>query len=317
MVGFADLFQGRDDAYGLVHGESVKAPVRGDEWRDHLEVPDHSLGIYPMIEADDEFRSGWEADYGIDGGKFYVKWGCSDIDLPADLATAATLAWNLHAALHALGITAWVERTKGKGYHVWVFAQDWVPAVVMRRAFLVAHQLAGVSATEVNPKQVTTQHLKGGLGNYVNLPYPFGYEETLRRVMVPLLDEERAFYPLPEFLAEATVTRVPFAVLYEAAKLHKEPPKRKQGPMVEPDAEASVLAQALNGLGYKVWREGPLEGRDRSGTLARFAHLCAGQGIAAGTALVLLRDADRRWGKFSDREDGEDQLLKMIEAAYR
>jgi hypothetical protein len=30
----------------------------------------------------------------------------------------------------------------------------------------------------------------------------------------------------------------------------------------------------------------------------------------------ILRDADRRWGKFHGRDDAEEQIVKVLETAY-
>lgn len=315
MQGFIDLFEGRSDAYGLLHGECVRGQVVSGHFADHLTMAERSLGIYPMVEADPFFRDEWKSNHhGLDGGNFYVKWGCSDIDLAEDQELALTLAVNLRAGLEALSIQGWIERTKGKGFHVWVFADEWVPAVVMRRAFLVAHQIAGVAPTEVNPKSLHGG--KTGLGNYVNLPYPHGWEETARRcVLDPTTGWSRA-YCLDDFLDLACQYRTSFDTLLNAAKLWKEPERKGVKVMTEPSAEAAELARCLSGLAYKVWSEGPLPGRDRSGAMARFCHLCADGGIAAGTCMVLLRDMDDRLGKFIDRDDREDQLVRLVENAY-
>src|SRR5690606_36919034 len=102
-------------------------PVTLASFERHLNLDGHSLGVYPMVSGDKIRRNVFEQRHGIDGGDHYVKWGCSDIDNPDDLELAFVLARNLHTALRALGIESWVERTKGKGYHVWVFAEEWVP----------------------------------------------------------------------------------------------------------------------------------------------------------------------------------------------
>lgn len=305
---FAELFEGRDDAWGALHGECVKEFVTDDHFHDHLYDEGQSLGVYPLVQ-DELIAVGFEAKHGIDGGAYYVHWGCSDVDNPDDLDLAFTLACNLQAALEALGLVSWIEMTKSKGYHVWVFADDWVPAVVMRRALLVAHQIAGVAPTEVNPKSLDGG--KTGIGNYVNLPYPYGWQNTYRRVVI----ENGEVIPPNEFVERALANRNSFDSLYAAAKLYVEP-KRQVVQISEPSAEAVELSRCLDGLTYKVWIEGPMEGRDRSGAMARFCHLCRDRGIAAGTCLVLLRDMDARLGKFIDRDDREEQLLRLVENAY-
>lgn len=307
---FADLFQGRRDAWGAVHGECIHEDLTLAHFERHLNEPGHSLGVYPLESGDAMRRNVFQQKHGFDGGAHYVKWGCSDIDNGDDLELAWTLARNLHTVLRALGIESWIERSKGKGYHVWVFADEWVPAIVMRRAFLFAHQVAGVTATEVNPKSLDGG--KTGIGNYVNLPYAFDWRDTDKRTMV--VPSDGGSIPLTWFLEHVKPNS--FEQLRSVAAKWKEPERKKVGQVTEPSVEASELARCLNGLAYKVWREGPMEGRDRSTAMARFCHLCADQGIAAGTTLVLLRDMDARLGKFVDREDREEQLLRLVENAY-
>lgn len=309
---FAELFQGRDDAYGIEAGQCIKEHVTLHHYRRHLTEPGCAIGIYPLI-YDSELGSVWSERMGGHIGGHFVHWGCSDIDNPGNPEAALTYAVNLYRALHALGIDAWIERTKSKGFHVWVFADEWVPAIVMRRAFLVAHQIAGVGASEVNPKQID---LAGrSYGNYVNCPYPFDYRGTERRCMI---DPALGPIPLYTFTEVAYADRATFTALYSAAKLYVEPPKRGvDRSIAEPSGPVKELSRQLPGLPFKIWRDGPLEGRDRSNTLQRFAHLCAEADIGVSDAFALLADADQRWGKFSDRPDGESHLRRMIEVAYR
>lgn len=321
---FRLLFQGRDDAYGVVEGGSVKEPVDAVRWYEHLRATGRSIGIYPMIDGDDPerllgaghltVRQRFQAIHEIDGGRFYVRWGCTDIDNKADPEACLPLARNIQKALKALGISSWIERTKGKGYHVWIFADDWVPAIVMRRALLVAHQIAGVHPTEVNPKQVDASKLKVGLGNYVNLPYAHDWAGTAHRAVLHPQFPDALPLTVDEFVMWALEDRVDFDTLMAAAKLYKEP-VRKHVNIGEPSGEATEIARRLPGLAFTIWRDGVLDGRDRSGTLMRLAYLCAEAELSPADALVILYDADQRWGKYHERGDVE-QLDGMVERAY-
>lgn len=313
---FSELFQGRADARGAVWGESIPThPLDWFDslWHEHLNHADDSasLGVYPMLESEDQAEL-WTARLGRPVPKYFVKWGCSDID--DGYEASLPLARNMQKAAELLSLDLWVERTKGKGYHCWLFADEWVPAEVMRRALLALHQIAGVRPTEVNPKQLDLGTLKKGLGNYVNLPYAASAPEGKRVMIDPSLDVAIDYVTFLD-----TVRMCPFDQLFEAAKLYQPPPPRQAIQITEPSVEASTLATKLTGLAFKIWKEGPDFGRDRSTTLARLAHLMA-EGdsknlITPGEGLVLLRDADQRWGKFFDRTDGEEQLCSMIEAA--
>lgn len=307
---FYDLFEGRTDALGLLQGGCRRTAVSIINFTDHLYLPECSIGVYPLLDSP-KLEKEWGERMGGPVPGYFVKWGCSDIDNKGDPEATWVQAYNLRAAFKVLGITAWIERTKSKGHHVWVFADEFIPAVAMRRAFLFAHQVAGVAATEVNPKQIELKAVGLQFGNYVNLPYPYGYVD--RRIMI---EDPKTGYPLADFVHRAMKRRASWDSIYSVAKLYKEPPK-KHVVLGEPSGEAKELSAKLPGLAWTIFEKGPLEGRDRSGTLQRFAHLCSEADIEAADTLVMLRDADSRWGKFSDRRDGEMQLASIVERAYR
>jgi len=144
---FMSLFGGRTDAHGTWEGGSKKSPVSYETFAKHL-YGEELIGIYPLTDGST------------------VRWGCSDIDID-DLDSAR----NLQVAFGMKSIPSFVEKTV-RGFHVWVFANDWIPAPIMRRAFLSAHEVIGLPPKEVNPKQEQVN----GLGNYVRLPYPGGID---------------------------------------------------------------------------------------------------------------------------------------------
>ena len=144
---FLTLFRGRGDAHGTWEGGCARKPLTQESFWRHLHGVE-LIGVYPVVPMPDSER---------------CVWGCSDIDVD-DLDAAL----NLQLAFNMKQIPAWVEKTR-KGYHIWVFTNKTVTASTMRRAFLAAHQVIDYPPTEVNPKQ---EELRGGLGNYVRLPYP-------------------------------------------------------------------------------------------------------------------------------------------------
>lgn len=99
------------------------------------------------------------------------RWGCIDID-SGDFSEALT-CWDI---LTDAGVKAWIEKSGSwkdlskAGYHVWVFASDWVEATSMRPMLCEVVRRAGLpDKTEVNPKQVKATDK--GVGNCVRLPY--------------------------------------------------------------------------------------------------------------------------------------------------
>ena len=322
---FAALFEGNHQAVGKVWGEAANT-IDDQDWltalADHLVLDDASasVGVYPLVTRDDpriEIRPDGENDLEAEHGftsDLWVKWGCTDLDEGYEKSLPE--ARQVCTALDLMGIVGFVERTKGKGYHVWVFTDQWVPAEVMRRALLAAHQAAGVRATEVNPKQTSLDGLKG-YGNYVNLPYFKGADEG-RRVVIGYLGgpEVSGDMALGKFLEVAEQNLTTFDTLLAAAQLYVEPPRHTCGEVVEYDGTLDDLTGKLNGLAYTIFKKGPLKGNDRSDTLARLCHKVFSSGLTSGECMMLLRDADRRWGKFSERPDCEHQLLKLVENAY-
>lgn len=316
---FCDLFDGNHAAVGKVWGEALD--IAPHDWvpaiQRHLthEAPEFSAGVYPLVALDDLppkaalASVALQDDYGFTSD-LWVKWGCTDLDDGYEQSWGD--AQRIVSALEYGGITAFVERTKSKGWHVWVFARHWTPAEVMRRALLAAHQAAGVRPTEVNPKQTSLEGLKG-YGNYVNLPYHAGTPMPARFVHYDNGDP----MDLDTFVELAHEMLTDFGPLLAMARLYVEPPKPSlDGPIVEYDGSLDDLTTKLSGLAFVVFKDGPLEGHDRSDTLAKLCHKVRESGLDAGECMTLLRDADKRWGKFHSRPDCDEQLEKLVINAY-
>lgn len=281
---FMDLFRGRSDAYGTWSGGSVRSEVNYSSFARHLNG-EELIGIYPLTSEST------------------VRWGCSDIDVD-DLDAAR----NLQTAFKMKDVASYVEKTV-KGYHVWVFADDWIPAAVMRRAFLSAHQVIGLAPKEVNPKQEEAT----GLGNYVRLPYPDGYDQ-MPEVRYMLFDAQDVPMTLGQFLASAPYNRTSINLLKPLADLYR-PPRRA---VVEPNINAPIRESLkyINGYIANIWRNGPMNNGDRSNTLVRMCHYMREYGTPINHAYCILVDADKRWGKFHERPDAVVHLTKIIEDAY-
>lgn len=151
LMRFASLFAGRTDAYfsGMPRPRAVRRPVTLLHFAEHL-AGRLEMGTYPV--RDDAS----------------CRWGCIDLDdgeasLPAAMAVADLWQQN--------GITAFVETSRSKGYHVWTFSAVWVPARLMRQAGQWINAESGANSKEVNPKNVAPWLVAGGLVNTVRTPY--------------------------------------------------------------------------------------------------------------------------------------------------
>jgi hypothetical protein len=290
---FKRLFRGRGDVWGHDEGRCVKEKLVDEHWADHL-AGRSGIGIYPAVPVPD--------------GRVLCAWGCTDIDIE-DYDRALLL----QETLAQVDINGFIERSRSKGYHVWIFANRPVSATDMRNMQLAAHQVADIPPIEVNPKQ--TDVTLGKYGNYVRLPYFGGLVETPARRVV--LDGRGEPMPLEHFLDEAERFITDADTIINVAALY-QPPKQQavQIDMSQLDEDIGNVLRNISPLGYVIWRDGPLEGNDRSRTVMRLAHLCRDSGLTPSQAVVVVRDADRRWGKFHDRTDAEEQYTNIVTRAY-
>jgi hypothetical protein len=282
---FMLLFGGRTDAHGTWEGGSKKSPVSYETFAKHL-YGEELIGIYPLTDGST------------------VRWGCSDIDVD-DLDAAR----NLQTALRVKSVPSYVEKT-ARGFHVWVFANDWIPAPIMRRAFLSAHEVIGLPPKEVNPKQEEAN----GLGNYVRLPYPGGID-SMPENRYMLFDREDEPMTLKQFIDSAYDTRVNINLLRPLAERHR-PKTRAVLDQLQTSASVQEALTHVNAFVKNIWREGPFESRDRSNTLCKMVHKMHEQGTPMNMAYIILHDADKRWGKFHLRTDCVEQLVKIVEDIY-
>ena len=289
---FVSLFRGRGDVYGHEEGRCVKEPLNIARFQDHL-YGREAIGVYPMVPL---------------GNDYACVWGCSDIDIE-DINLAITL----HQTLKAAGVTSWIERSRSKGYHVWVFVSDLVPAVDMRRMLLLAHQVCEIPAREVNPKQETLSH--GQYGNYVRLPYFNGGNETpTKRVILDPNTLEPM--PLARFLSGAFPTKNSPALIKQLAQMYVPPAPLRQINITDPSGSVEEVLRLVGPLARVIWRDGPLEGKDRSFTLVKLCGLLQRGGISPSDAKIILEDADRRWGKYHLRANGGQEIEKIIQKVY-
>lgn len=296
---FAFLFGGRGNAYGNgTTGLCIREDVTGEVWRGHL-FGDKPIGIYPLR---------------FEGIKWWVKWGCADFDEGYDASWPK--ARLLADALTAAGLYPWIERSRSKGYHVWLFAEGWVPASDMRRTLLAAFQVAELTPKEVNPKAEGGED-PGFLGNYVRLPYPHG--ATDRQVMLePLVNVNGGpdVWPLEGFLSSALDSRASATDLARIAKLYKPPAPPKPVYWDQYDGEVEELLRERR-AGLVRWRIENSADLDRSTFLFRLALACVEVGFDASQARAVVQYVDEtQTFKYAGRRDADDQYTRIIERAY-
>ncbi len=158
---FIELFSGRGDAYGN-EKQCIKEPLTDAVYLAHLEGK-RRVGVYPLID------------------RTLTRWFAVDID-DGDFDKARRFA--LRCQHH--GLFAYIERSKSKGYHVWVFFnQPYSAARARAVVFMILEECE--FTCEVFPKQ---DDIGPGrpYGNYLNLPL-FGQDVPTRTVFVDLKEQ--------------------------------------------------------------------------------------------------------------------------------
>jgi hypothetical protein len=294
---FATLFAGRLDAYGTEEGGCDRpSQILHREYERRIEAHldgSRPMGVYPMFQ---------------EGDRWCVNWGCVDFDEGDE--ESLVHANNLRIGLKAIGMTGWIERSRSKGYHVWLFSDGKVDAHLMRSALLGLCQIVGAPTKEINPKQ--NELAEGQVGNYVRLPYPGGDAApgTRRKVIDP---HTQMALPLGGFLRRAAQGKVTADQLAVAASLYTPPapPPRQSVPA---SCMVGDPVARLAGKTLIIWRDGPLEGMDRSGTLWKLARLLYTDGRhTESEAVDLLADANQRWGK---PDYGANVIPNMVRKAW-
>jgi hypothetical protein len=237
---FLDMFQGNQDVIalddiGTGHPGPLHVSGEGREgaWRNaliqHLQGT-MGIGVYP-----------YNHEHGA------VRWGCVDLDDGEE--TGWDQAMLLRDVLRACGIESWIERSRSKGWHVWLFTVDWTPATWMRRALIGACQTAHVPHREVNPKSETLDPVQ--LGNFVRLPYKDGLLRTPQRQV--MVDLNRVPFPLYLFVELAVGTAAkPHEILAVADQLYVEPAIPRLEPRQEVEVTDSYLRGAIERAAGKI-----------------------------------------------------------------
>lgn len=300
---FSLLFKGNPWRHGVEDGGSCD---NGEKtWMDLC--AEHLLGGEPI------------GAYPIDPRTNRVRWGCVDFDEGDE--ESFYHAYRLEYFLGECGIASSVERSRSKGYHVWVFCSS-VDAAIMRHALLYACEFIGAPTKEINPKQ--ERLAEGQLGNYVRLPYPGWLDPTTeayrqyqgcRRVIVNT--ETETDVTLDEFVDEWAMINDPHEIKQLASWYKPTAPHKHSAYtfVVEPDTEP--LLENLSRSARRLFENGPKQA-DRSSTLCALAGDIARTQVEKSPqeCLAVLRAADMRWGKYSERHDVDQRLIEIVERAY-
>lgn len=225
-------------------------------------------------------------------------WGCVDIDV--DVFSDAVAVAEILRALH---LKPWVEASRSKGFHVWVFLPDEIQdrrtnvRLVLKEA---VHSAGLPENTEVNPKQ--TKDTTKGIGNCVRLPYGrWAREHPGRMTMVLSPDGEYRQFSPTEFLdlaergePEAWASAIKVASRRVGARKQASELNAKLKSLSGPDAPwGRPQGEKSGGTDQEAWRvltglSTCPEGQ-RNNTAFTMAMLLHGRGtplVAAETAFI-------------------------------
>jgi hypothetical protein len=263
------------------------------------------IGVYPLEKVDD---------------RYVVHWGCVDWDDGDE--ESLIHATNVQTLLWQLDVPSWVERSRSKGYHLWVFFIDAMPAVDVRNGLLAVCKIVDAPTKEVNPKQTM---LGGkGWGNGVRLPYPSKVDSSgtiqSRVGRNVVLDPETGDdMTVEDFAHVAYSTRLSLEDWDPVLALYVKP-KPKVIPQI---AYRGLSTSNMRGLAGAIRRNGPRRTAekphgDRSQALVALAHAMREQGYPGVDILTELESADAEWGgKFAKRHDGKERLWEIVERTLK
>ena len=306
IKGFADLFRGgkvaidtgeirpwtnHDGTFVAAQGEDYETKIK-----DHLQA-DPAIGVYPLFAEEDGLK---------------VYWGCVDFD--EGIQESYIHAKNVYEVLKQLDVQSWIERSRSKGYHLWVFFTAPMYAKEIREGLIGACDIVEAPTKEVNPKQVELS--ERGWGNGVRLPYAGnrergGYNEMDRP------EYSFSMVPVKTFVEEAIKTRITPDCWEPVTALYKPPEPFK------PQKTGYTPTGPLRGLAGAIRKNGPrptetLPKGDRSATLFSLACQMIRQGYPPDTVFNELKSADKEWGgKYDSRQDGDTQIWRIVSASEK
>lgn len=148
-------------------------------------------------------------------------WSATDIDVDR-------IDWvqNLMEVWSYYGLRTYAETSRSKGWHLWLFHAEPIPASTARDAWLWVHEVADVPATEVYPKQVDGSTT---FGNCIRMPYPKGRNPGRQVVF----EDDFSTILTPQELCDAVATEI------------RSPGQSDYGPRKRP-TEATLAGVAAN-----------------------------------------------------------------------
>ena len=167
---FINIFAGSYSAYGQTRKTDefdergkhktksfiIKKTPNKQMFQEHLDGKEPALGIIPINESNK------------------CKWACIDIDVYNGFDHK-----ELIVKIRKHNFPLIVFRSKSGGAHVFLFSDNYAPAVLFRSKLKEMAAKLGYANAEIFPKQNKVDMQKGGTGSFLNLPY-HNAKQTMR-----------------------------------------------------------------------------------------------------------------------------------------
>ena len=278
--GIRPLVDSKGEAYSAV-GEPYE-----DAIREHLDG-EPPIGVYPLFRKDYQRTAEW-----------YVNWLAVDLD---EGEPDFIHACNLQRLLERFNVRGWIERSRSKGFHVWVYLRQPLTAEFGREAMMGACRLLDVPTKEVYPKQIA---LDGkGFGNCLLLPYP-NMGNPGQQVII---NDDDTPYPLDAFVEQAWESRASSHAIRSIHALYQE---RHSKPIAQVEQIRTRHDSNFRYIARRIW-DGDIR-EDRSNALYSFACSLFRQNYSDDTVLSLTDQLDARVGKFVGRSDRDRRLEELV-----
>lgn len=283
---FMDLFQGRRDCYGQ-QKFVMKEALTEEVFRGHVEGKQR-IGVFPLHNGKSDGPGEWSS------------WIAADID-DKDFQKALSLK----RRLETIGITAYIERSKSKGYHIFSFYDKQIEAWKLRAVYqMVLDQLGFIC--ELFPKQDKAD--ESGYGNFINLPLFGGDIADHKTIFVDDREE-----PLYTMLADMEFIRVNKIKIIEEIVAVNQMQRREDAPNPSRPAEGIVGASKISTPPcIKKILDGKIKQGEHNESWFRLAVYYKEKNIPKAETLVLLED----WNKKNPNKNKLTELHRTVQSVF-
>ncbi len=288
---FMRTFDGRRDAHGQGRGQCVKEELTERVIRDHLEGK-RRIGVYPVAGAEQN----------------RVKFAAIDIDIQDwELATL------LGKRFEHYGLKPYIEKTKGKGWHVWTFFEHWIEAWKIRAIMHQCIEDLGdriPGPLELFPKQDSVP--AGCYGNYLNLPL-FGADTHQGRTCFHVPSEDGSPVKVTDW-SPHDIEMIKEHELDEIVEMNGF--KQKKAIQIDatgrPEGSANTTYDTLLPCALRMHRDGGDEGNRNEWTYRLAIHFKR-NGYSKADALEIMD----RWNSERNRPPLKDrELAQTVSSAF-